>query len=250
MDISLKPHERIDRLEREKIAIIQSPEVFSFSLDAVLLADFANVPRTRPGKIVDLCAGNGAVSFLLSAKTTNPITAVELQEELCDMAQRSIHLNHLEEKIQLIQSDIRQLNSLIPKDSVDVITCNPPYFKVEPNSMTNKRRAYTIARHEIHLPMEDLARTIAGLLKMRGKAYIVHRPDRLSDLITIGRHYRLEPKRIQFVHPKSGRDSNIVLLEWMKDGQPGGLHVLPPITVFDDNGEYTDSIRTVLWGKQ
>lgn len=248
MQITLKEHERLDRLEREQLSIIQSSQVFSFSLDAVLLADFAQIPHHRPAKIVDLCAGNGAVSLLLSAKTQNSIIAVELQTELCDMAQRSVQLNQLEDKIQILQADVRNLKGTLPKDAIDYITCNPPYFKTDPTNLVNKREAYTIARHEVYLPLEELLQTISGLLKMRGKAYLVHRPDRLSDILTVARNYRLEPKRLQFVHPKSGKDSNIVLIELMKDGQPGGLHVLPAITVFDENGHYTDTIQQVLWG--
>lgn len=248
MQISLKEHERLDRLEREQLSIIQSSEVFSFSLDAVLLADFAQIPHHRPANIVDLCAGNGAVSLLLSAKTQNPITAVELQAELCDMAQRSIQLNHLEEKIHIYQADVRNLQGILQKDAIDYITCNPPYFKTAPKNLVNNREAYTIARHEIHLPLTELLQTISGLLKMRGKAYLVHRPDRLSDILTEARQYRLEAKRIQFVHPKVGKDSNIVLIELMKDGQPGGLHVLPPITVFDEENQYSPEVKRVLWG--
>lgn len=248
MYVTLKDHERLDRLEREKITIIQSPTVFSFSLDALLLADFANIPRKRTATIVDLCAGNGVVSFLLSAKTDNKIIGVELQEILCDMATRSSQLNHLEHKIRFIQADVRQLSPLIPKDSVDFITCNPPYFKVNTTNLVNKRKAYTIARHEIHLPLEELLNSISQLLKMRGKAYLVHRPDRVSDLISLGRQYRLEAKRMQFIHPKKGKDSNIVLIEFLKDGQAGGLHVLPSLTVLDDDGQYTPEIKRILWG--
>ena len=246
--ITLKSHERLDRLEKENIDIIQSREVFSFSLDAVLLADFATIAERRKATIVDLCSGNGAVAFLLSHKTTNPITAVEIQEQLYDMAMRTTQLNGLEDRITFIHQDIRNLKGIIPKDSVDFITCNPPYFKVKETNLTNLKEAYTIARHEVHLPLEDLLSTISGLLKMKGKAYLVHRPDRLSDILTEARQHRLEAKRVQFVYPKEGKDSNIVLIELMKDGLPGGLKVLPPITVFNEQQEYTEKIRSILWG--
>ena len=129
--VTLKSHERLDRLEKENIDIIQSREVFSFSLDAVLLADFATIAERRKANIVDLCSGNGAVAFLLSHKTTNPITAVEIQEQLYDMAMRTTQLNGLEDRITFIHQDIRNLKGIIPKDSVDFITCNPPYFNVK-----------------------------------------------------------------------------------------------------------------------
>lgn len=216
-EVPLKSHERLDRLEKENIDIIQSREVFSFSLDAVLLADFANIAERRKATIVDLCSGNGAVAFLLSHKTQNHIIAVEIQEQLWDMAMRTTQLNNLEDRITFINQDIRQLKGIIPKDSVDFITCNPPYFKVKETNQTNLKEAYTIARHEVHLPLEDLLRTISGLLKMKGKAYLVHRPDRLTDILTEARVHRLEPKRVQFVYPKEGKESNIVLIELMKD---------------------------------
>ena len=248
MTIELKPHERLDRLERENIDIIQSSEVFSFSIDAVLLSDFATIPHQRKATIVDLCTGNGVVSFLLSAKTKNKIIGVELQEVLCDMANRTIQLNQLEEKVEIIQADVREITTILKKDSIDYITCNPPYFKLQEQALVNQKEAFTIARHEIHLPLEELLQNISGLLKMKGKAFIVHRPDRLTDILTTARQYRLEPKRIQFIHPKEGKESNIVLIELIKDGQPGGVRILPPITVFDENNEYTDKLKEVLWG--
>lgn len=248
MTIELKPHERLDRLERENIDIIQSSEVFSFSIDAVLLSDFATIPQQRKATIVDLCTGNGVVSFLLSVKTKNKIIGVELQDALCDMANRTIQLNQLEEKVEILQADVREITTVLKKDSIDYITCNPPYFKLQEQALVNQKEAFTIARHEIHLPLEELLQNISGLLKMKGKAFIVHRPDRLTDILTTARQYRLEPKRIQFIHPKEGKESNIVLIELIKDGQPGGVRILPPITVFDENNEYTDKLKEVLWG--
>ena len=248
MTIELKPHERLDRLERENIDIIQSSEVFSFSIDAVLLSDFATIPQQRKATIVDLCTGNGVVSFLLSVKTKNKIIGVELQDALCDMANRTIQLNQLEEKVEILQADVREITTVLKKDSIDYITCNPPYFKLQEQALVNQKEAFTIARHEIHLPLEELLQNISGLLKMKGKAFIVHRPDRLTDILTTARQYRLEPKRIQFIHPKEGKESNIVLIEFIKDGQPGGVRILPPITVFDENNEYTDKLKEVLWG--
>lgn len=245
----LKPNERIDQLIREHIQIIQSPDVFSFSLDAVLLAEFAQVPHHRKAKIVDLCAGNGAVSFFLTAKTVNPIIGVELQETLVDMARRTTQLNHLEDRLTWIHGDVRQVHQWIAKDSVDAITCNPPYFKLAEQSLKNKREAYTIARHEVYLPLSDLLQAISGLLKMKGKAYLVHRPDRLSELLSLASAHRLEAKRLQFVHPKAEKEANMVLIELMKDGA-SGVRVLPPITVFGEDGQYGPYVRSVLYGEE
>ena len=250
MKVELKEGERIDRLEREKISIIQSSQVFSFSLDAVLLADFARLPRTKKGVIVDLCSGNGAVAFLLTAKTKNNILGVELQEALVDMAKRTVSLNELDEKVAFLQADVRDLKGVIAKDSVDVITCNPPYFKVAKENLTNKLDSYTLARHEVCLPLDELLASISGLLKMKGKAYLVHRPDRMADIITLARKYRLEPKRVQFVSPKKGKESNIMIMEFIKDGGLGGMRILPELVVFDEQDQYTDELRTILFGEQ
>ena len=249
MEIELKEGERIDRLEREGISIIQSSQVFSFSLDAVLLANFATVPRTKQGVIIDLCSGNGVVAFLLTAKTKNKILGVELQTALVDMADRTVAMNNLEEEVSFLQADIRNLKGGIAKDSVDVITCNPPYFKVAKENLTNKLDSYTLARHEVALPLEELLEAISGLLKMKGKAYMVHRPDRMADIITLARNYRLEPKRVQFVSPKKGKESNIMLIEFIKDGGLGGMRILPELVVFNEQGEYTDELTSILFGE-
>ncbi len=249
MKIELKEGERIDRLERENISIIQSNQVFSFSLDAVLLADFARLPHTKKGTIIDLCSGNGAVAFLLTAKTNNKILGVELQERLVDMAQRTVVLNELEDKVTFIQADVRDLSGVIPKDSVDVITCNPPYFKVAKDHLTNKLDTYTLARHEVCLPLEELLQAISGLLKMKGKAYLVHRPDRMADIITLARKYHIEPKRVQFVSPKKGKESNIMMIEFIKNGGLGGMRILPELVVFDEQGAYTSELTNILFGE-
>lgn len=246
----LRQGERIDYLIRENLSIIQSKEVFSFSLDAVLLSYFAKVPRTRKATIVDLCSGNGAVSFMLSHKTNNSIVGVELQEQLIDMANRSNKLNQLEDRIRFIQADIRDLKNTIPKDSVDYITCNPPYFQVNEQSKVHHTLAYRLARHEMMLSLEEVLYVMSGLLKMKAKAYMVHRPDRLGDIVTLARKHRLEPKRVQLVYPKQNRNANIVLVELMKDGAPGGMVLVPPIVVFEENQEYTAQMRDILFGEE
>ena len=241
--------ERVDELKREGLQIIQSREVFSFSLDAVLLAFFADIAHTRPATIVDLCAGNGAVTLMLSAKTKNKVVGVELQEVLYDMAMRSRTLNQLEKKVDFLQADVRKLvPQYMKQESVDYITCNPPYFKVNEHSLQNKSDAYRLARHEVALPLEELLKNITLLLKSKGKAYLVHRPERLSDILSVAQQYHLEAKRVQFVYPKSHKNSNIVLIELMKDGGSAGVKIIPPIVVFDENGNYTEQMREILYG--
>lgn len=245
----LKKGERLDILKRENIEIIQSPSVFSFSLDAVLLADFASVPRVRDAKIVDLCSGNGAVAFLLTGKTENPIVGIEIQEKLIDMARRTVKLNELEKQVSFIHADIKEITDQIRPDSVDVITCNPPYFKDLPTSTKNKNDAFMLARHEILLSLPQLMKKSSQLLKMNGHAYFVHRPDRLLDIMDSLRKYRLVPKRIQMVYPRMGKDANMILIEAIKDGKKDGFKILPPLYVHNQNGDYSQEVKGILFGE-
>lgn len=246
----LKEDERLDRLVRAELDIIQSPTVFSYSLDAVLLANFANLPYHNKAKIVDLCAGNGAVGLLLSEKTKSPIIGVEIQERLADMAQRSIQLNQLEGQLSVVQGDLKDATQWIAKDSVDVVTCNPPYFSTPVASKKNPNPHLAIARHEIHTNLEEVMRATSDLLKMNGKAYFVHRPDRLVEILAAMQRNRLAPKRMQLVYPKIGREANILLVEGIKDGKDTGFRVMPPITVYSETNEYLPEIREIMYGKE
>ncbi|MFC6170103.1 tRNA1(Val) (adenine(37)-N6)-methyltransferase [Loigolactobacillus jiayinensis] len=242
----LKADERIDQLYSQTIQIIQSPSVFSFSLDAVLLADFAVIKAHS--KTVDLCAGNGAVSLFLSGKTTGPIAAIELQPRLADMAQRSVALNQLTAQISVYQMDLKDTFTKIAKDSVDVVTCNPPYFPPLATSKKNPNPYLAIARHEIATSLEEILKITSGLLKMNGKAFFVYRPDRFNEFVTKAAAWRLETKRVRFIHPKADCEANMVLIELIKDGRPGGQRFLPPITVYDQNNHYLPEVRRLLYG--
>lgn len=244
----LRPGERIDQLYSQEIQIIQSPEVFAFSLDAVLLAAFAKVPKRSGSLTVDLCAGNGAVGLFMSPRTRGQIAEVELQPRLADMAQRSVALNHLTQRMPVYQGDLANVNQWIPKDSVDVVTCNPPYFADLPDSQKNPNPYLAIARHEITTTLTTVVAVTSGLLKMNGKAYFVHRPDRLLELLQVMQAHRLAPKRIRLVYPKPGKEANMVLVEAIKDGKPGGQRFLAPLTVYDTTGKYGTEVRRLLYG--
>lgn len=248
MQVTLRPDERIDQLYAHDIQIIQSPNVFSFSLDAVLLAGFARPVLKRTGQIVDLCAGNGAVGLFLSTKTRATITAVELQPRLADMARRSVLLNNLENQMKVLTLDLNDAFTRIPKDSVDTVTCNPPYFPVTPASKKNPNHHLAVARHELAVTLEQVVRVTSGLLKTTGHAYLVHRPDRLGELITLMGKYRLAPKRVRLIYPKAGQDANIVLVEGIKDGRPGGMRFEPPVLTYGQDGQYTPTVREMLYG--
>ena len=242
----LKDDERLDYLLAEDLRIIQSPSVFSFSLDAVLLSRFVSVPRR--GNIVDLCSGNGVIPLFLSARTNAKIIGVELQPRLHDMALRSIQYNKLDNQIDMLLGDVKEAPDLLGVEKYDAVTCNPPYFLAHELSDKNISEHHAIARHELHLTLEEAIHSASRLLKQGGKAAFVHRPGRLLDIVTFMRANRLEPKRMQLIYPKRGKEANTLLIEGIKDGRPD-LKILPPLYVYEDNNEYTQEIRAILYGE-
>lgn len=243
----LKAGERIDQLFSTDVKIIQNKAVFSYSIDSVLLSRFPKIPSR--GLIVDLCSGNGAVGLFASTRTKAPIIEVELQERLANMAERSIQLNQLEKQVQMINDDLKNLLNHVPRSGVDLIMCNPPYFKVSERSKKNLSEHYLLARHEIATNLEEICEVARHALKSNGRLAMVHRPDRFLDIIDTMRQYNLAPKRIQFVYPKMGKDANMLLIEAIKDGSTYGLKILPPLFVHKENGDYTDDIFEIYYGK-
>lgn len=244
--VQLHANERIDQLYADDIQIIQSKDVFSFSLDAVLLANFPRLPKK--GRIVDLCAGNGAVGLFMSRKTTAEIIQIELQKRLADMAQRSIQLNELQNQMRIYSADLKDSLAYIAADSVDLLVCNPPYFPQQPQSVKNPNPYLAIARHEIHTNLEEILQMSSKLLKTNGRLALVHRPDRFLTILQIMRTYRLVPKRVQFVYPQKGKDANILLIEAIKNGKEEGFKVSPPLFTYDETQAYTPEIKKMLYG--
>lgn len=238
--------ERIDQLYADGIQIIQSKDVFSFSLDAVLLANFASLPKR--GCIVDMCAGNGAVGLFISQKTQSEIISIELQERLADMGRRSIQLNQLDEQMTMHTLDLKEATTVIKKDSVDLVVCNPPYFKELPTNVKNPNPYLAIARHEVETNLTEVVKEAAGLLKSNGKLALVHRPERLVDILETMKQHQIIPKRVQFVYPKVGKEANILLVEGIHKGRPDGLKVLPPLFVYDETDHYYPEVRGMLYG--
>lgn len=247
MQVKLHGDERIDQLYSKGIQIIQSKEVFSFSLDAVLLADFVQTTGHKTKQVVDMCAGNGAVGLFFSEKTAAHITMIEIQPRLADMAQRSIELNGLGSQIDVVNDDLKNASKYVKKDSVDIVACNPPYFVNYETSEKNPNKYLAIARHEIMTNLDEIVNSAAGLLKMNAKLFMVYRPDRLTDLFVALRTHRLEPKRLKFVRPRLGENANMVLVEAIKDGKPNGLKAERDIITYDGN-EYTDEVKKMLYG--
>ncbi len=245
--MKLFANERIDYIGKKELKIIQASGLFSFSLDSILLAKFVYVPFQK-GKLIDLCSGNGAIPLLLSERTKGHITGVEIQEKLSDMAKRSVRMNQLENRIDMICQDINQLSPEFLDESYDVATCNPPYYKLSEEKDIKTNEWLAGATHELYCTLEDVVRTMSKLLKNGGKGAIVHRPKRMVELIELMKAYRLEPKRIQFVHPKKESEANIVLIEGTKGGKPG-VRILPPLVVYDEHHEYTSEIKEIVYGQ-
>jgi len=227
--------------------IIQDTDMFNFSLDSVLLPNFVTLNK-KIDKILDIGCGNAPIPLILSTKTDAKIVGVEIQERSFDLAKKSVSINNLSDRIELINADINELYLDIESDTFDVITCNPPFFSVSDESKLNKNDYKTIARHEVKLNLDDLFKIAKKLLKNNGNIAIVHRPDRLIDILDTMRKYNIEPKRIQFVYPKKDKDANILLVEGTKNGNKG-LKIEPPIYTHDEFGNYTEQVKKYFeWG--
>lgn len=227
----LKSGERLDDLQNKGYHIIQDPGRFCFGIDAVLLSNFAKVKAGE--KVLDLGTGTGILPILLEAKTKGEhFTGLEIQEESADMARRSVAYNRLEEKINIVTGDIKEAAQLFGPASFDVITTNPPYM-INDHGLKNEADAKTIARHEILCTLDDILRESAKVLKEgKGRFYMIHKPFRLAEIMTKMCQYRLEPKRIQFVHPYIDKEPTMVMIEGMKGGK-SRVTIEPPIIMYE-----------------
>ncbi|TAH72779.1 MAG: tRNA1(Val) (adenine(37)-N6)-methyltransferase [Anaerolineaceae bacterium] len=245
MDISyglLKPGERIDELQRNNYRIIQDTEKFCFGMDAVLLSGFTKVLLDE--SVLDLGTGTGIIPILLEAKTPGKrFCGLEIQKGSADMARRSVILNELEDKIDIVDGDIKEASLLFGMASFDVVTCNPPYMN-HSHGIINPDSGKAIARHEILCTLEDVIRETARVLRPNGRFYMVHRPFRLVDIINTCSMYKLEAKRMRFVYPYIDKEPNMVLMECVKGGGRN-LIVEAPLIVYKEPGVYTDEILEI-----
>lgn len=246
--IPLQSHERIDYFKREKIQIIQSKAYFTLSLDAILLADFIRLPQGRPFRYLDFCSGNGVIPLLLSARTRQPLYGVEIQAELVAMAQRSIALNHMEDRVTIYHQDVKELDGAVWGE-LDVISCNPPYFLVENANAFHKLSSHALARHEIALTLDQWVSKAAQLLKTKGKLFIVHRPDRLDDLMEVLLKYHFGVHRLRFIYPKAGANAKVMLIEAIYQGGRRGIKVEPPLIVHQEDNRYTSEMMAIYYGE-
>ena len=236
----LKGKERIDDLELCGLKIIQDPDRFCFGMDAVLLSGF--VRAGEKDNCLDIGCGGGIIPILMSAKTgAAHLTGIELQEEYADMARRSVELNGLGDRIDIVRGDIREAAGGFKAASFDVITSNPPYM-IADHGLENADDSKTIARHEVCLTFEELARASAYLLRSGGRFFLVHRPFRLADIICTLRDCDMEPKRMRLVYPFADREPNMVLVEAVRGGKPR-MTVEKPLIVFDSPGVYSEEMR-------
>lgn len=240
---NLKENERIDDLEYKGLKIIQNIEGFCFGIDSILLADFAKEIK-RNSRVIDLGAGTGIIGILLCAKTEiSHMVGVEIQEEVYDIAKRNVKLNKLEEKFTLMNINIKELGKRQEIGKFDAIVTNPPYKK-DNTGIQNENEKKLISRHEITANLEDFIRISSQLLKDKKDLYMVHRPDRLVDIIALLRKYKLEPKKLKLVYPKLEKEPNLILIKATKNAKPF-LKVEKPLYVYKENGEYTDEILKI-----
>lgn len=240
----LKENERLDCLLKEQLEIIQNDEVFSFSTDALLLGHITQL-RKRD-KVMDLCSGNGVIPLLLSDKGNHMIDAIEIQPQLVDMAERSIRHNHLEARIQMYEMDLRHAQQHFQPSSYNVVTCNPPYFKTI-QTHQHQKEAHKIARHEVMCTLADCVNAAKHLLKQGGRFVMVHRAERLMDVLFEFRQHRIEPKKLTMVYSKPGKAAHAILVEGRKDGKPG-LDIAPPFYMYTADGQYTKEMSAIYYG--
>lgn len=236
----LQEGERLDDLQRNNLHIIQNPSWFCFGMDAVLLSSFAKAEKGQ--RCLDLGCGNGIIPLLLTAKTQGEYFAgLELQKDVATMAKRSVKLNQLENKIEIIQGDIKEATSIFEAASFDVVTSNPPYM-TGAHGLVSEASHKAIARHELACSLEDVICAAAKLLKPRGHFYMVHRPFRLAEIIHLMVTYHVEPKRMRLVYPYVDKEPNMVLIEGVRGGR-ARLAVEPPLIVYKEKNVYTDEVK-------
>lgn len=241
-DVKIYEDESVDDLQLNGLKLIQKEKSFRFGVDAVLLSDFANVKCKF--RVIDLCTGTGIVPFLILGKY-NPkeIVGLEIQDDMVEMANRSTILNNVSNKIKFVLRDLKDIDFLKELGKFDVLTVNPPY-KLNNAGIVNPSDKLAIARHEVMCDLEDVIKAARYLLKDNGRMYMVHRPERLADIITLMRKYKIEPKRVKMVHPNTKKAPNIVLVEGQRDGGRF-LKWEAPLYVYNDEGGYSDEINKI-----
>ena len=230
-----------DIVNYDNLKIVQNPDWFMFSLDSVLLPNFVTMTKNIK-KILDLGTGNGPIPLILSTKTVEKIYAIELQKEIYDMAKESVELNNLSEQITVINDDMKNLSNYFPYGSFDLILSNPPYFKKGEYARYNNDHHKSIARHEIAITLEEIVELAKKFLDNKGIFAMVHRTTRLIEVMELMRKHNIEPKKIRFIYPKKDRESNLFMIEGVKNGN-SGIKIMPPLYAHEEDGSYTNEIK-------
>lgn len=243
MKIKLNKNEKIEDLQFKNLKIIQNKTGFCFGTDSILLSDFAKEIK-KEARVLDLGTGTGIIATLLCGKTElKEIIGIEIQKEVYEMAQKSIQLNQLKNKFKILNEDILKLNKIFEKNTFDAIVTNPPYKKKD-TGIKNEEEKKIISRHETTATLEDFIRISKDLLKDKGEFYMVHRPDRLVDILNIMRKYQLEPKIIRFVYSNKNSEPKLILVKGIKNAKPF-LKIQNNLYIYDENGEYTEEIKKI-----
>ena len=240
---NLKENERIDDLEFNNLKIIQKSDGFCYGIDSVLLSDFAkNIKKNS--NVIDMGTGTGILGFLLIAKTRiNKVIGIEIQPEIADMAQRSIAMNCLDNKFKILNCNIKEIDNKLKEDSYDAVITNPPYKKLN-SGKTNENEVKLISRHEVKASLEDFIKVSFKMLKDKGSLYMVHRAERLVDIMYEMRKNKMEPKRIRFVYSNQRSESKLVMIEAVKNGK-SSVRIEEPLFIYNDDGSYTDEILKI-----
>ncbi len=241
----LKENERIDDLQYKNLKIIQDKKGFCFGIDSIILSDFAKKIKNK-SKVVDLGTGTGVIGLLLCKKTQlDSIIGVEIQSEVSDMARRSVKLNKLEDRFNIINADVKEIfeKNILEKNCYDVVVMNPPYKEIGTGER-NENEKKLISRHEIKAKLEDFINVGSKLLKDKGEMYLVHKPERMAEILVKLKEYKLEPKELQIVYAKEETDASLILIKAVKNGKKF-LKIHEPIFVYDKNGKYTNKIQQI-----
>ena len=230
-------------LGRELIKIYQDTDCFNFSIDSLILASFATINK-KTKNICDLCCGNAPIPLYLTLRTDANIVGVEVQSHSYDLANMSIKENNLENQITMYCDNLINISEKIGKHKFDLVTCNPPFFKIGDNHI-NPNDSKAIARHEVLATLDDIVKEASILLAPKGRFSMVHRPDRLIEILETLKKYKIEPKRLQLVYPKMNRECNHILIEGIKDGSKDGLRILPPLYVYNDDNKWTNEVLKI-----
>lgn len=241
--MKISKNERIDDLEFKGLKIIQNTEEFCFGMDSILLVNFAKEIK-KDSKVIDLGTGTGIIPILLSKKIeAKSIIGIEIQQNMAEMANRSVFLNNLQDNVKIINEDIKNLEKIFEKGTLDSVITNPPYIKSN-SGLRNESEGKLISRHEVKCVLEDVIKITSYLLRNNGSFYMVHRPERFVDIAVLMRKYKIEPKKIRFVYPYKTKEANLILIKGVKNGK-AFLKMDKPLYVYEENGQYSQEILEI-----